>query len=261
MPYYTIEGRELYYEIKGNGFPVMLLHGYLGDSKTHFGNQFNSSDLIENYTLIAPDYRGFGNSQLEEFKRWGEKHTSEQLLNDIEFLISELKYKEIFIGGYSVGAALALEYGKKHPDQVKGIILISPRPFTHKYGKSYPYLSKKSRSSSNFIKKFISNTTWGILKRYYKRKSLKDIERKAENKELIDSFKLLKEIPIFMVYANKDSVTPKLAFDVLIENIPHIEVNIFDGDHGVLHEQADKFNHVVKEFLDKTTREWYLVIV
>lgn len=251
MPYYAVDGRKLYYEIKGEGFPVILLHGYLGDSKTHFGNQFDSQDLVKNYTIVAPDYRGFGKSQLDEFKRWGEKHTSEQLLKDIEALISELKLEKFFIGGYSVGAALALEYGKKHSDQVQGIILISPRPFTHKQGKSYPYLSKKSRSSSNFIKRFISNTSWGILKRYYKRKSLKDIEKKAQNKELIDSFKLVKDIPVFMVYANKDSVTPKLAFDILIEYIPHIEVSVFEGDHGVLHEQAEKFNRVLKEFLDK----------
>lgn len=251
MPYYTVQGRKLYYEIKGSGIPLILLHGYLGDSKTHFGKQLHS-ELTEKYQIIAPDYRGFGNSQLEEFKRWGEKHTSEQLLEDLKLLVDFLHLDKFFIGGYSVGAALALEYGKAYgPNKVKGIILISPRPFTHAHGKSYPYLSKKSRSSSNFLKRFISNSTWGILKRYYKRKSRKDIERKLEDKDLINSFKLLKNIPVFMVYANKDSVTPKVAFEVLEEQIPHIEVEIFDGDHGVLHEQAEKFNRVLESFLDK----------
>ena len=255
MPYYSVDGRELYFEQKGQGFPVVLLHGYLGDSKTHFGKQFKDSSLSDNYTIVAPDFRGFGNSQLNQFKKWGEKHTSEQLLIDIEKLIDELKYDSLFIGGYSNGAALALEYGKKFPNQVKGIILISPRPFLIKNGKSYPFLSKTSRNSSNIVKKFLSNTTWGILKRYYKRKSLKDIEKKVQNKELIQSFSLIKDIPVFMVYANKDSVTPKLAFEVLEQYIPHIEVEVFEGDHGVLHEQADKFNRVLKEFLDRTNKK------
>ena len=60
----------------------------------------------------------------------------------------------------------------------------------------------------------------------------------------MDSFKLVKEIPVFMVYANQDSVTPKIAFQVLEEQIPHIEVEIFDGDQGVCLEQAARFNCV-----------------
>ena len=180
--------------------------------------------------------------------KWGEKHTKEQLLNDIDQLIKYLKLPPPIIGGYSVGAALAIEYAKQNP--VKGLILISPRPFARETGKSYPYLSKERRSSSNPLLKYPSNLMWGILKRTQKRSSKNWISNKAKDQNLIDEFKKLDGIPTILIYANKDTVTPQIAFDILKENIPHMVISEFDGDHGILHEKPEEFNKVLKDFLD-----------
>ena len=255
MPYYNVDGRDLYYEISekevigSKRFPVVLIHGYLGDSQAHFGKQFKSN-ILTDYNFIAPDLRGFGKSQLDQYKKWGEPHTSEQLLLDIHILIKELKVENLIIGGYSVGAALALEYAKKHPNTVKGIILISPRPFVNEKGKSMPFLSKERRSSANFLMRTSSNLTWGLLKRFTKRSSSKWIKKKLKNQSLVEEFKLLDNIPSVLIYANRDSVTPQIAFDVLKDNIKNLQIMEFDGDHGILHEKPDLFNQKLKEFLD-----------
>lgn len=254
MPFYSVDGRELFYTTSGSGSPVVLIHGFLGDSQAHFGKQLKDPGL-QNYTLIAPDLRGFGKSQIEKYARWGESHTADQLLHDIDVLIQSLQLKNVIIGGYSVGAALALEYTKTHQDNIKGIFLISPRPFINEKGKSMPYLSKERRSSSNFIMSVSSNLLWGILKRQQKGKAHRWIKNKTKDKKLMEEFDLLKDIPTVLIYANKDSVTPQIAFDVIKENIKNLEVIEFDGDHGILHEKPDEFNKAFKDWLDKTSHK------
>jgi pimeloyl-ACP methyl ester carboxylesterase len=255
MPFYSVNGRELYYELAGSGPPVILIHGFLGDSKAHFGKQFKEPSLNSNYTLIAPDLRGFGKSQIEKYAKWGEPHTADQLLEDLDVLIKNLHLeRDVIIGGYSVGAALALEYAKKHQNLIKGIFLISPRPFINEKGKSMPYLSKERRSSSNFIMRSSSNILWGILKRQQKGKAHRWIKGKTKDEKLMKEFSLLQHIPTALIYANKDSVTPQIAFDVLKENLAKIEIIEFDGDHGILHEKPDEFNQALKTWLDKVSK-------
>ena len=254
MPFYSVDGRELYYEIIGSGPPVFFIHGFLGDAKSHFGKQMNDPALNQNYTFVAPDLRGFGNSQIEKYAKWGEPHTAAQLLTDIGTLITDLHLTNVIIGGYSVGAALALEYAKTHQSSIKGIFLISPRPFINEKGKSMPFLSKERRSSSNFIMRSSANIMWGVLKRTQKGRASKWIKNKTKNKKLMAEFDLVKDIPSVLIYANKDSVTPQIAFEVLKENMANLEVVEFEGDHGILHEKPDEFNKVFKEWLDKVDK-------
>ena len=251
MPFYSVNGRELYYEHTGSGKPVVFIHGFLGDAKSHFGKQMFDPVLSRSYEFIAPDLRGFGKSQIPKYAKWGESHTAIQLLDDIDTLIKELNLTSFIIGGYSVGAALALEYSKRHQDTVKGIFLISPRPFINDKGKSMPFLSKERRSSSNFILRFPSNLMWGILKRTQKGRAKKWIKNRTKDQKLMSEFALLKDIPSVLLYANKDSVTPQIAFDVLKENVPNLEVIEFEGDHGIQHEKPGEFNKVFKGWLDK----------
>lgn len=251
MTYYRVDGRELYYEHTGSGKPVVFIHGFLGDGISHFGKQMFDPVLSQSYEFIAPDLRGFGKSQIPKYAKWGEPHTATQLLDDIDALVKDLKLSKFIIGGYSVGGALALEYSKKHQDSIDGIFLISPRPFINDKGKSMPFLSKERRSSSNFILRSSSNLMWGILKRTQKGRASKWIKNKTKDKQLMAEFELVKDIPAVLLYASGDSVTPQIAFDVLKDNVPNLEVIEFEGDHGIQHEKPDEFNKVFKDWLDK----------
>ncbi|MHA2365743.1 MAG: alpha/beta fold hydrolase [Candidatus Hodarchaeales archaeon] len=253
MPYYhNRESRKLYYALEGiDNRPILFLHGYLGDSKTHWGKQLSYKKILENFQVIAPDFRGYGKSRNEELepvrlgRKWGEKHRSCDLLNDISDLVKELRLKEApIIVGYSIGAALALEYGKRLP--VSGLILLSPRPFVRKTGKSYPYLSKERRSTSKF-----SSFMWSILKKYLKNKSEKAIQKNLKKEKLINDFKLFDKIPILIVYGLKDTVTPQIANQVLKEHLTNAEIVEFPGDHGINHESPEEFNKTVFEFCSK----------
>ena len=111
MPYYQRNGRKLYYTDDGTqkGLPVVFLHGYLGDSNSHWGKQLKDSKLLSLFKLIAPDFRGFGKSG---DTKWGEKFPTTELLEDVRFLVTKhlkIKIPPILVG-FSVGAAMALDY-------------------------------------------------------------------------------------------------------------------------------------------------------
>ena len=54
-----------------------------------------------------------------------------------------------------------------------------------------------------------------------------------------------------IVYADKDSVTPKLAFELLEKYLSKAEIVKFHGDHGISHEQAEEFNKVLFDFCQR----------
>ena len=247
MPYFkNRDDRELFYVVEGaKKNPILFLHGQLGSSLSHWSHQLENIILQKHFQLIAPDYRGFGKSNTHKSK-WGEKFLASDLLNDIEDLISNslMLTQAPIIVGYSMGAALALEYGKKYP--VSGFILLSPRPFIFSKGRSLPFLSKEKRSESVLRAYF-----WGIIKKVTKQLSYRSLKQKLNQPELIEGFKKLKNIPTLIVYALNDSVTPRLAFKILKNNLPNAKVKEFPGDHGINHESPEKFNKVILDFCMK----------
>ena len=121
---------------------------------------------------------------------------------------------------------------------------MSPRPFTRKNARSYPFLSKDKRSTSK-IRAFF----WGVLKKVQKiltSRSLKKIAKKFP--ERLSKLKVINNIPTMIVYGDRDTVTPTVAYKILEEALPNAEIVKFHGDHGISHEQAEKFNSVLYDF-------------
>ena len=252
MPFYQREDkRELFYLDEGekNGRPIIFIHGALGDSQSHWGKQLHYSELSNTYRLIAPDLRGFGKSTPT---KWGETLKLVDLIEDLHSLIyHELKLQEkaIFVG-YSVGATLAIDYAIKYPEYVQGILLLSPLPFFTPSFRTLPFLSKEKRKQSR-----IRSYVWDWVKRYQKYRLNKFLKNGSKRSpELLERFTSLKNIPILMVYALSDTVTPHLAFELLEKHTPGIKVIKFEGDHGISHERADDFNNVLVDFIKNPTR-------
>jgi pimeloyl-ACP methyl ester carboxylesterase len=111
------QGQIFWREI-GQGIPLVFLHGSGQDSSQwlkviqYLGN---------NYHCFAPDLLGFGDSERPSI------HYSINL--EVECLASYLEaihLKEIYLIGHSLGGWIGASYSLKYPDQVKGLILISP---------------------------------------------------------------------------------------------------------------------------------------
>lgn len=108
-----INGTSIYYEIKGEGKPIILLHGFACDTR-HWDNQF---ELFSNdYKVIRFDFRGFGKSSLPD--------TLEQYshVKDLITLLDFLQLDNVIVVGHSMGGLAAFEFAYNYPDRVYALI-------------------------------------------------------------------------------------------------------------------------------------------
>lgn len=106
--------------IKGEGHPVLLLHGF-PDSAYLWRNQIRSL-AANGYKVIAPDLRGFGDSSAPE----GKKHyTFEVITSDVITLLDHLAIGKAFVIGHDLGAVVGWLLAIYHPDRVARYVAIS----------------------------------------------------------------------------------------------------------------------------------------
>jgi pimeloyl-ACP methyl ester carboxylesterase len=123
MPRVSVNGTELYYEIRGTGAPLLLIMGATGD-----GGHFDAiADLIsDEFTVVSYDRRGNGRSPAPA----GWKTTSpEEQADDAAGLLAALVRSPAVVCGTSSGAVFALCLLARHPSAVRGAILHEPALF------------------------------------------------------------------------------------------------------------------------------------
>lgn len=75
--------------------------------------------LAEEFYIVALDQRGRGQSDWAEYSTY----QTEYYVHDLEDLIEELKAEQIVLLGHSLGGANALEFTRRHPEQVRALII------------------------------------------------------------------------------------------------------------------------------------------
>ena len=100
----SVNGIQLHYVMGGQGDPVVLLHGY---PQSWYEWRHIMPALAENYTVIAPDVRGFGDSS-KPITGYDGNTTAE----DIYQLVSQLGFDNIFLVAHDVGAQTAYSFAR-----------------------------------------------------------------------------------------------------------------------------------------------------
>jgi pimeloyl-ACP methyl ester carboxylesterase len=112
----TSRAFDLAVQVQGTGFPILCLHGHpgSGSSMSVFTNH-----LSQRFQTIAPDLRGYGNSQTRQ------DFVMTDHLIDLEALCDRLQLDSFILLGWSLGGIMAMELALKFPDRVKGMILVA----------------------------------------------------------------------------------------------------------------------------------------
>ncbi len=116
--YALVNGIQLYYEVYGEGSPLLLLHGN-GGSIASRSTQISAYE--KKYKVIAVDSRCHGKSGCSI----GEL-TYEQMAADINALLEQLHIDSLYIWGHSDGAIIGLIMGYKYPKKVKNLLRQEP---------------------------------------------------------------------------------------------------------------------------------------
>ena len=116
--YAPVNGLKMYYEIHGQGEPVVLLHGAfmaVTDEWSDFARELSKTRKV-----IAVEMQG--HSRTADIKR---DITYENLADDVAGLLDYLKVPSSDIVGYSLGGGVAIECAIRHPDKVRKVVSIS----------------------------------------------------------------------------------------------------------------------------------------
>jgi len=115
--YAAVNGLNLYYEVHGEGEPLILLHGGLGLTATVAGV---TAQFSKHRQVIAVDLYGHGRTALTD-----RPMSPESIGDDLAALIEFLGLEKADVMGYSLGAATALQLTIRHPERVKKLVVVS----------------------------------------------------------------------------------------------------------------------------------------
>jgi proline iminopeptidase len=117
----SLETARLYYEVMGEGEPIIVVHG--GPGLDHAYLQPGLDALAARNTLVYYDQRGTGRS-VANLDSTG--INLDAFVEDIDALRQALGYERVSVLGHSWGALLALEYAARHPESTRALILMNP---------------------------------------------------------------------------------------------------------------------------------------
>jgi pimeloyl-ACP methyl ester carboxylesterase len=115
--YIDLDGVRTWYEERGNGNPVVLLHGGLTDSRDFTGNL---TALAERFRVYLPERRGHGHTPDVEGPL-----SVEAMAGDMVAFLERVVGGPAPLVGYSAGAIVALQVACDRPKLVDRLVLIS----------------------------------------------------------------------------------------------------------------------------------------
>jgi pimeloyl-ACP methyl ester carboxylesterase len=121
MPTISLNGFQMYYEARGDGEPLLLLHGGLGTGND-WRHVFPSDP--EGYRLIVPDLRGHGRSTNP-----AQVFTFRQCAHDVLALLEHLGVVRAKAIGLSLGAKTLLHLATAQPLRLDAMVLVSATPY------------------------------------------------------------------------------------------------------------------------------------
>jgi pimeloyl-ACP methyl ester carboxylesterase len=245
--YVDVNDIKIYYEIYGEGEPLLLLHGNSG-SVNNFVYQI--PELSKHFKVIAVDSRAQGRSSDSE-----KEITYALMASDMSELIDKLKLGSVYVVGWSDGGNIGLELAYAHPEKVKKLIT---------FGANFTYENWLAPSDSITMdpKDPLIVKASTVMQKYKTglekispeiKKKLSNLTEKFPNftKEQLKQIK----VPVLVVAGDHDLVILDQTV-ALFTNLPHSQLFIVPcASHLELIEQPELINSEIIQFLSTPYRD------
>ena len=249
--------QDIYIDDVGSGFPLVLVHGYLGSSEMW---NLQKEFLSKNFRVVTPALPGFG----ESYKA--------QSLNNINSIakfvlkcLDEKKISEFHLMGHSMGGMIVQEMANISRDRIKKLICFATGSIGDIPGRFESMDTTRERLKKDGLKETVNRVPqkWFVdgkkAKNYYLcEKAVKNISIQTADNALIamknwTGYENLKNIKqdTLIIWGDRDVSYNFDQVDTLKKNIPNSKLEIFKGcSHYVHLEETQKFNETVKNFLE-----------
>ena len=263
MPRAKVQDIELYYEIHGEGYPIVLIRG-LGSNADHWYRQVPV--LSSTYKVITFDNRGIGRSDTPDGP-----YTIPMMADDVIGLMDAIGIPSAHILGISMGGMIAQEIALMYPQRVNGLVLAC----THCGGDHAVSASEEiigifaefiftgsQEAAQKAVKCLFAEHTMKqapeVIQQYQEVSgkfppATEVLVRQLEAVRDHNTWEDLPNIkaPTFVLTGNEDVLVPPENSSILAGRIPGAKLQVIErSGHQFLVEQAGAFNGAVLEFLE-----------
>jgi len=222
--YAPVNGIKMYYEIHGEGEPLVLVHGGGSTIQTSFGTILPM--LARQYKVIAIELQAHGHTTDRDAPE-----SFEQDADDVAALIKHLSINKAHFLGFSNGGNTAMRIAMRHPELVNKLVLISsfykregmlPGFFE---GMKHATLENMPQPLKTYYLK-INNDQKGLMTMF-----TKDRDRMIQFKDWDDDELRTITAPTFVICGDHDVVTSQHTVN-MSQLIPKSQLMILPGTHG-----------------------------
>ncbi|MFX1273751.1 MAG: alpha/beta fold hydrolase [Promethearchaeota archaeon] len=251
-----------YYYSENNKPPLLLLHGAMDNGMCWIPT---ANKLAEKYWVIMPDARGHGLTEIPKKIPF----SFDLMVNDVAFLVKELKLNKFQIIGHSMGANVAALFTSKYPDLVQKVVLEDPAFIAEKFpGYSKPFLflilgilgNMLIRGSYAKIYKRVKkqNPTWP--EEVFKPWTESKLQYKKKDKYYLFGLihmqyywrTIMQDIkcPVLLISSSNGILSDKKVKEAM-QLAKYLEwIKIDKAGHNIRREQPEKYMQALDKFLD-----------
>jgi pimeloyl-ACP methyl ester carboxylesterase len=263
MPKMKVNDVRIYYEIRGEGFPLVMING-LGRNSDDWDPRL-VEELSRQFKLVIFDNRGAGRTDISD-----REYTIKLFADDTAGLMESLGISKAHVLGLSMGGMVAQELVLNCPEKVSKLILCS----THTGGLNVVQPSKEVIRMLAAGVSIVSKDEWRriflplmftsdfieknpdfveiVVQRFFRH----PISREAYTRQLIaiqdfnvhDKLQRIK-VPTLILHGRKDVLIPPENGSILADAIPKAKLVYFENSAHVLAEEMREALGILRDFL------------
>ncbi|MHB8598497.1 MAG: alpha/beta fold hydrolase [Ktedonobacteraceae bacterium] len=234
MPTVKVNDIHVYYEIHGEGEPLVLIAGLSTDITAYVRI---IGELSQTYRVIAFDNRGAGRTDKPDIP-----YSIEMMANDTAGLLNTLGIEQAHMLGISLGGRIAVDLTLRYPELVRSLILVST--FVSWFPLNQSGLRHKLMFNMPFLRKMgkkYPQPDYAFLRQRHA----------SRNYDATDQLHKI-HVPTLILHGKKDTLAPYRLAEEMHAGIAGSKMITFDGGHLFLFFQQKQFLDAVFDFLAST---------
>jgi pimeloyl-ACP methyl ester carboxylesterase len=275
----TIDGVKLFYREGGppDAPVVLLLHGYPTSSHM-FRNLIPA--LADRYRVIAPDYPGYGQSDMPERGKFA--YTFDRIGELVDGLLDHLGVKSYAMYVMDYGAPVGWRLALKHPDRITGLIVQNGNAYEEGLKAFWDPIKAYWSDGSDEHRKALGNFVTLETTKFQYTDGVADVSRIAPDNWVYDQALLDRpgnadiqldmlydyrtnlplypavqayfrkhKPPTIIVWGKNDKIFPADGAHPYKRDLPEVEFHLLDTGHFALEDKANEMVPLIRDFLDR----------
>jgi 3-oxoadipate enol-lactonase len=261
MPHMQANGQELYYEVHGEGEPLLCVMGLAADTLTWLPQL---PAFSERHRTVIFDNRDVGRSSMA-----GQPYEIRDMAQDALALADALELESFHLLGVSMGGAIAQEIALASPERVRTLTLAVTfcrggayaRKLSDVWGARMQQMSREQRVDELLL--LTMSRDWfedegtvewlrGVMLQHPNPQPPEAFARQLDASSRHDARDRLGtlDMPIHVIGAERDILVPGWLSEEIADLIPGCKLTMLEAaPHGITLERAEEFNSAVLDFI------------